>query len=180
MTHIYHPLYSTWEGMNQRCNNPNHTAYAWYGGRGISICERWESFLCFLADMGNKPDGCTLDRIDSNGNYEPSNCRWATKPTQARNVRVRHDNKSGLRGVSWFKRTKSWMVGIGVGKKTIHLGYYVDFFDACCVRKSAELHLWEIGDESFYLAIKEKLRNTPNRGNFKCKPQKKTDAPFLT
>lgn len=81
--------YSSWEAMTSRCNNPNHISYKDYGGRGITICERWSEFDNFLWDMGERPIGKTLDRIDVNGNYEPSNCRWATPLEQNQNKRPR-------------------------------------------------------------------------------------------
>jgi hypothetical protein len=74
--------------MRQRCCNPRNVAYSKYGGRGISVCERWMVFANFLADMGPRPDGMSLDRIDVNGDYEPSNCRWATAEEQNQNQRT--------------------------------------------------------------------------------------------
>ncbi|SSG19164.1 Uncharacterised protein [Klebsiella pneumoniae] len=83
------PTYSKYQAMKQRCNNPNHVAYKNYGGRGISVCERWNDFSKFLEDMGDCPDsGYSIDRIDSDGNYEPGNCKWSTVVEQARNMRT--------------------------------------------------------------------------------------------
>lgn len=83
------PTYSSWRGMIVRCEQPSQRAYPNYGGRGIRVCERWRgSFDAFLMDMGPRPEGCTLDRIDVNGNYEASNCRWATPKEQSANKRA--------------------------------------------------------------------------------------------
>jgi hypothetical protein len=80
------PEHRAWRGMLDRCTLPTHISYPYYGGRGITVCERWRSFANFLADMGPKPTSKhTLDRINGNGNYEPSNCRWATWSEQNRN-----------------------------------------------------------------------------------------------
>ena len=79
--------YYSWCNMIRRCNQKNHRAFIHYGGRGISVCERWMTFENFLSDMGEKPDGLTLERKNVNGNYEPSNCRWATPSQQAANTR---------------------------------------------------------------------------------------------
>lgn len=79
------PTYLSWQRMKGRCLNPNDVAYARYGGRGIVVCDRWMSFENFLADMGERPGGLQLDRIDNDGPYCADNCRWVTKQENARN-----------------------------------------------------------------------------------------------
>lgn len=82
------PEYRSWASAKQRCFNENDAAFRLYGARGVTMCERWStSFEAFLADMGRRPPGASLDRIDSDGNYEPGNCRWATATQQANNTR---------------------------------------------------------------------------------------------
>jgi hypothetical protein len=86
------PSYNSWRGMKNRCNNPNSEDYKHYGGRGIIVCDRWlNSFENFLEDMGSRPYGYSIDRIDVNGNYELSNCKWATSKEQLKNRRPKEN-----------------------------------------------------------------------------------------
>ena len=82
------PIYYVWRSMKRRCLNTNTSSYKNYGGRGIKVCARWMKFENFYADMGEKPEGMSLDRIDNDGNYEPSNCKWSTRIEQGNNTRV--------------------------------------------------------------------------------------------
>jgi hypothetical protein len=87
--------YRCWVGLIRRCSDPGRPDWKWYGARGIRVCERWQSFENFLADMGRKPSPkLSIDRINNKGNYEPGNCRWATQSEQVRNQRKRRPRKS--------------------------------------------------------------------------------------
>ena len=111
------PTYQTWEGIKSRCENPNDKHYANYGGRGIKICERWQKFENFLEDMGERKEGESIDRIDNNGDYEPSNCHWAE------NWQEQMFNKRA-KGYLWDERLQKWIAKIGLSNKCIHLGCF--------------------------------------------------------
>lgn len=130
-----HILYPTWNNMIQRCTHLNRADSLYYFERGIKVCDRWLDITNFINDMyPTYQVGLTLDRIDVNGNYEPDNCRWAKKTTQARNtVSLRCDNTSGYRGVSWNKVRGEWGVQICVANKIIRLGFYQTSLEAAKV-----------------------------------------------
>lgn len=106
-----HPLSNTWSCMIARCHNPNHHAYKNYGGRGIVVCEKWRrSFKAFLEDMGPRPERHTIERIDNDGIYEPSNCCWATRHDQNRNKR--NTRRITIAGISEPAASVAERVGI--------------------------------------------------------------------
>lgn len=134
--------YSTWEAMNQRCNNAKSSMYNNYGGRGIRVCDRWsgkDGYSNFLEDMGERPKNMSLDRIDVNGNYEPENCRWADPSLQGFNTRKSKNNTSGRSGVSWDKFRSKWHSYIMKDHKKINLGRYDSFEEAVKAREKAEI-----------------------------------------
>jgi hypothetical protein len=127
-----HILYKTWLGIINRTTNPKHKSFANYGARGITVCDEWKDISNFITDMYPSYEvGLTIDRIDNDGNYEPSNCRWTTKSVQSMNTRViRSNNTSGYRGVSWNKQCKKWIAVIVVYGKRIHLGSFDNALEA--------------------------------------------------
>jgi hypothetical protein len=112
------PMYRTWLGIRGRCLNSNATNYKWYGGRGITMCDRWNSFEAFLGDMGERPSPeMTLDRIDNDGPYSPENCRWAHRLDNARNrpqahkIAIRGEVKSLGEWLTIYKMSRSGYQG---------------------------------------------------------------------
>jgi len=115
--------YACWVSMKRRCENPISENYRWYGAKGVRVCERWQRFENFLADMGEMPPGLSLDRIRSDGDYEPSNCRWADWPTQERNRR--NNRRVVLKGVNMTVAEASRALNIdgsSIGNRAKRLG----------------------------------------------------------
>jgi hypothetical protein len=131
------PTYRSWVSMMYRCYSDKAGNTEYYYNKGITIHPSWWQFEQFLADMGLRPDGKTLDRIDGTKPYGPDNCRWADHSTQMQNKAAPHTNKVGIKGIS-LNRKGSYQVTVqyrGV-KKNAYSGK--DFFEACCVRRSWE------------------------------------------
>ena len=137
--HAHTSEHRSWAHMKERCRNAECNDYANYGGRGIRVCERWESFENFLADMGPRPSAKhSIDRINNDGNYEPGNCRWATRCQQNSNQRMRRTNSSGVQGVHWYRPLGKWIAKIGgVPREERHLGYFANIEDAARAYSSA-------------------------------------------
>lgn len=115
--------YRIWLGMNGRCNQVGSVSYADYGGRGIKVCDRWSDFSAFLSDMGRRPSpDHSIDRIDVNGNYEPGNCRWATRIQQARNKRKFSAVEKLVRKVSNFNCIERWRLRAALEALEVELG----------------------------------------------------------
>ena len=124
-----------WRSIKDRTLNTNHKAYQYYGGRGITMCEEWKNdakaFYDWAMTNGYEENkGLSIDRIDNDRGYSPENCRWTTKTIQMRNQRIRKDNTSGYKGVSYYKKANKYVVHIRVNSKKIHLGYFKTAIEA--------------------------------------------------
>lgn len=129
-----------WAAMIQRCTNPNNKYFFNYGGRGINVCESWRKYKNFKNDMWPRPDGYTLDRIDNSLGYSKNNCKWSSYLEQSKNKRIYKWNEFGISGVverndrpGLFRARVRHKGKIVIDKTTD------DFFEACCIRKAAEL-----------------------------------------
>lgn len=110
------PTYSAWGSMRQRCNNPNTAGYHRYGGRGIKVCKRWDHFANFLADMGERPPGTSIDRIDNDGNYTPSNCQWLDhRKNSAKTCKIKWLTYNGR-----TQSASAWCREFGLPKQTLY------------------------------------------------------------
>lgn len=133
------PIYSLYNNMKDRCYRQNHKFYADYSGRGILVCDRWlgvNGFTNFVNDMGERPKGMTLDRVDNNKGYSPENCRWANRSVQAINRRIRKTNTSGTTGV--MRMGAKWMAHICADGQVIKQ-YFYNKEEAIKARKEMEI-----------------------------------------
>ena len=125
------PEYRTWTHIKGRCNNSSDIRYADYGGRGIKVCKRWnDSFAAFYNDMGKRPEGLTLERIDNDKGYSPENCKWATYQEQSENKRTYKNNKLGIKGIRMTSNGKYQVrISIGIGQQKV-LGTFITLEEA--------------------------------------------------
>lgn len=147
VTHRY--TYESYRNMIQRCYNPKSGSFDRYGGRGITVCDSWkESFSAFLSDMGIRPEGKSLDRVDVDGNYSKENCSWSDQSAQIRNRGKVSSKYSRYRGVSYDKQRSKWVAFIISDGKTKNLGRFEDELTAAKAYNEA---LVELGQDLKFL-----------------------------
>ena len=133
--------YNTWRAMVRRCNNINDKDYKNYGALGVTICPQWMHYVNFVADMGEPVGDETLDRINTYGNYEPANCRWAGVKVQNRNVRVRKESRTRVVGVS-ITQSGKYMAKVTVDKKSYYSKCFNTLEEAMYARKNLVEKYW--------------------------------------
>jgi len=134
------PTWQSWKSMLHRCLNPTEREKLYYGN--IEVCKEWILFENFFADMGERPEGTSLDRIDPNLGYFPENCRWADRTIQSYNRKTSSKNTSGVTGVYWSKAMNKWCAYINKYNKRVYTGYFEDFDKAAEVRKEKEVEVY--------------------------------------
>lgn len=135
--------HNTWCGIRNRTTHQHESTRRWYYDKGVKVCKEWlESFEIFYRDMGDCPEGYTLDRINPNGDYSKDNCRWASCEMQSINKGVFRNNTSGTKGVSFDKKAKKWKAYIYSNYQLIYLGLYENIEDAKTARSNAEKDVW--------------------------------------
>ena len=158
-------LYTVWAEIKNRTLNPKNKNYKYYGGRGIIICDEWKndvkSFYDWAITNGYEEDkGLSIDRINNEGNYEPNNCRWTTRVVQNRNQRIKKNNTSGYRGVSFKKSNNKHTARICVDKNRVFLGYFSTAEDGAIAYNN---YIIENNLEGFILnEIPEEYKNDKN------------------
>ena len=138
-----HPLYQTWKNMRRRCNDTKDKSYPNYGGRGIAVGPEWlNDFPRFVLDMGPKPEGAILDRIDPDGNYSKDNCRWVNRNLSSFNTRLAVNNSSGKTGVYPIRDSGRYSAVIRKEGRLCYLGSFDSYEQAVSAREAAEVEVY--------------------------------------
>jgi hypothetical protein len=136
------PAHKSWTHMILRCTNPNYNRFIDYGGRGIKVCKRWRLFENFYADMGDRPEGKTIERKNNDLGYYKENCRWASRSEQQHNCRISKNNTTGCPGVYFNKKAQNYYAQICLNNKKYYLGCFNTIKEAAEARKQGELKYW--------------------------------------
>lgn len=138
------PLHRCWSAMKNRCNNPRNDDYHEYGGRGIRVYPAWNDYTVFAswARSNGYAAGLSIDRVDTDGNYIPKNCRWTNALTQVLNRRKQRNNTSGFIGVSQHKQTLKWHASIKANGRSKFIGSFDDPIEAAVARDRVAIELW--------------------------------------